>query len=348
MEFVDGPGNPAEGKPTWDHLGSWSSDSIEKIDKYLYKITNLTFTSSPDLPITDVFGNLYLTDYNFYYWHFIHEDLAGYEGVKEKIKDLQLILLDIHDFMEEPFALRSESKHFPYLEFFSKFYEQKDLYRMTGKNYRFESVYYTPTTSSFLYDANFWGELPPPSVWTSQNYRSWERTHWVDNNPYLTNGLNTLTGRLKEAIPVDPETPKKIFISRKDVNSRLRAVKDAPEYAFLVEERLYDSDFLDDYFANKGYQVVALEDLSYEYQMQLFMGATHVAGTAGAGFSNIHMCNQNTKFYEIKVIPIYDFTYEYYAKYRDVIYTPIELRDPNTRETLSEPAMRAILESVDL
>jgi len=82
--------------------------------------------------------------------------------------------------------------------------------------------------------------------------------------------------------------------------------------------------------------------------MQLFMGATHVGGTVGAGFSNMHMCSPGTKLFELHVIPIYGFDYGYYARHSKIDYTAVELRDLKNKSTLTESEMIKRLDALEL
>jgi hypothetical protein len=78
------------------------------------------------------------------------------------------------------------------------------------------------------------------------------------------------------------------------------------------------------------------------------MGATHVAGTVGAGFSNLHMCKPGTKLYELRTIPIYGFDYEYFSRISGIDYVPVELRDLMAGVALSTQQMKKILDDVEI
>ena len=327
----------------------WSAQSIEKIDDHLYKISNLKSECGiTDAPTNQLSGSYYITEYNNFYWHFIHEDLAGYEGIKELVPELKLVLLDSQGFMDGPAKTNPGHKHFPYLEYFAELYSISSIPDINNENWVFETVYFTTSSTEFLSDPDFWGEVLPMSVWPSPEFDDWDKTIWIDRSPYSVKGLNKLTEKIKSDISVDDSLPKKIFISRKDVNKRLLELVGKPGYEHLVEERLFEAKFIEDYFEARGYLVVALEDYDYKTQMQFFMGATDIAGTVGAGFANLHMSNPGTKLYELHVIPIYGFDYGYYKNFRDIDYIPVELRNLSEAKTLGETEILEVLDGLGI
>lgn len=327
----------------------WSSEHIEKIDDHLYKISNLKSECGiTDAPTNSLSGNYYITEYNNFYWHFIHEDLAGYEGIKQHVPDLKLVLLDSQGFMAGPRKTNSGHKHFPYLEYFAELYEISSIPNIEHENWVFETVYFTTSSTEFLSDPSFWGDMLPMSVWPSTQFDDWDKSVWTNRSPYSIEGLNKLTEKIKKDVSLDKSLPKKIFISRKDVNKRLLELVGKPGYEHLVEERLFEAEFIENYFSAKGYQVVALEDYDYKTQMQMFINATDVAGTVGAGFANLHMSSPGTKLYELHVIPIYGFDYGYYKDYRNIDYIPVELRNLSEARTLSEDEILEVLDGLGI
>jgi hypothetical protein len=322
----------------------WNADSKEKIDEYLYLLKGLYLINNSTDSFKIKSGKYYIAEYNPLYWHFLHEDLAGYEGLKKKYPDLKLVLVDSQHVMKDSKTLNDRWKHLPYIEYFCSLYDVKDYYS-PSENYWFEEVYYTPNSGMVLADADFWGEDRPLCIWPNDRYAEWDSLVWTERSPYCVSGMNIITKKLYDLIPVDYSLPKKIFISRRDVNARLKGYIGKPEYDHLVEERLYESDFLEKYFQDKGYEVIALEEHSYEKQMQFFMMASHVAGTVGAGFSNLHMSQIGTKLIELHVLPIYGFDYGYFKDYRGVDYVPVDLRNLSERRTFTEKEM---IEALDV
>lgn len=340
----------ADPPPSNEINGEWVAEKIVKIDDYLYELDGLSVINSPGEPVIELSGAHILGSYNNYYWHFIHEDLAHYEGLKIFVPDLQLTLVDLPSIMLDEKTIRPDQEHiYPYLKFFLELYPQKVLLTKES-NVRFEKVYFIPTGGD-VFKTNITFEpfgLAPMSMVESSEYLSWSNASWDERAPYGVLGLRRLGEKLKNHIKPSVKSAKKIFISRKDVNARLKQYSMQKGYEHLVEERFFEDDFLALYFENKGYKVVALEDLSYPEQMQLFMGATHVAGTVGAGFANLHMCSKGTKLYELHTIPIYGFDYGYYSRISGIEYLPIELRDLSAGLALSPDQMKKVLDNVEV
>lgn len=340
----------ADPPPPSSVLGEWSAKRINKINDNLYELEDLYIENVPGGPVISLSGSHMLGAYNNYYWHFIHEDLAYYEGLKVFIPELKLTLLDVAFLMKNEKEVRPELKDtYPYLSYFINMYPQ-GVFLSREKNMRFERAYYVPTSGD-IFRSNIVFKnhgLTPVSLSEGNDYIDWSSSTWDMRAPYGPVGLSRLTAQLKQRIKVDLDSPKKIFISRRDVNERLKKLVDKPGYEHLVEERLFDDEFLENYFEQRGYHIVALEEHGYEKQMQLFMGATHVAGTVGAGFANLHMCNPGTKLYELHVIPIYGFDYGYYARHSKIDYLPIELRNLEEKRPLDSQEMLEVLDNLEL
>lgn len=334
-------------EPPKPEMAPFTAEKIEKIDENLYRFEKLSFINDESKDTVYLPGKHFLGTYNNYYWHFIHEDLSYYEATKLQIPDLSLSLIDFFGVMQDEKAvLPSNQGKYPYIDFFLKLYPQSVYINRQKSNVVFEEAYYVLSGSDLFTDPEFFkahGELP---VFFHEHpgYSDWSPRVWTKRSHYGPVGMDILTKNLKELIKDAPISgTNKIFISRKDVNSRLADLVDVPEYEFLVKERFYRDEFLADYFEKLGYSVVALEDISYEEQLRLFRDATHIAGTVGAGFSKLHMCSPGTKFYELHVIPIYGFDYGYYEEYRDLDYIPIDLRVVEEQRTLTTDEMLEVL-----
>lgn len=340
----------ADPPPSNEVSGEWVAERVTKIDDYLYEIEGLSVINSPGEPAIELSGSHILGSYNNYYWHFIHEDLAHYEGLKIFIPDLKLTLIDLPSIMVDEKTIRpDQEKVYPYLKFFLDLYPQ-EIFLTKTSNVKFEKAYFIPTGGD-VFKTNITFEphgFAPMSMVESDEYLSWSNAPWDKRASYGVVGLRRLTEKLKNHIKPSIETTKKIFISRRDVNARLKQYSLQPGYEHLVEERFFDDEFLCGYFEQKGYKIVALEELSYPEQMQLFMGATHIAGTVGAGFANLHMCERGTKLYELHTIPIYGFDYGYYSRVSGIDYKPIDLRDLSAGRALSQEEMKKILDNVEV
>ena len=327
---------------------SWTFEESTKIDEYLFCLKNVKLFNDDKKEVNKKYGKYYLAEYNPLYWHFLHEDLAGYEGLRKVYPDLKLGLIDSQQVMVDATTVNEGWKHLPYIEYFAKLYAIEEQFLST-ENYEFEEVYYTPSSGLLFSEAEFWGDNEMPvSVWRHEGYQEWDASTWDRRSLYALSGMNALTQKLYENISVDYSLPKKIFISRRDVNARLKEHVGKPEYEHLVEERLYEGDFLEEYFAERGYEIIALEEYSYEKQMQFFMTASHVAGTVGAGFSNLHMSQPSTKLIELHVLPTYGFDYGYYKNFRAIDYCPVELRNLQENRTLNQEEMLEVLNGISI
>ncbi len=81
----------------------------------------------------------------------------------------------------------------------------------------------------------------------------------------------------------DPNSPKKIYISRKDAGIR----------RIVNEEKLLEE------LKRRGYEVITNSKLSLQEQVKLFYNATHVIGPHGGGLSNIVFCDKGAKIMDI-------------------------------------------------
>ncbi len=338
-------------EPPRPEMGAWSAESIEKINENLYKFSGLSFTNMPGEPVIRLTGKHYLGAYNNFYWHFIHEDLSNYEAARLEIEDLKLTLIDIFDVMRDEKTLNDHTKDkFPYLEFFLKLYPQDVYINRQRSNLYIEEAYYVLCTGDIFLEQYVFEPhgLAPRCIYTNEGFDEWYKSVWTDRTPYGSGGLNILTEKVKSVVSIDESLPKKIFITRKDVNSRLDEVRDNPDYSHLISERYFDDSKLSEYFTERGYVSIALEELPYEEQLQHFMTATHIAGVVGAGFSKLFVSRPGTKLIEIHAIPIYGFDYGYFKDIRGMDYIPLNLRVLAENRPMSHEEMVSILDDTDL
>lgn len=307
---------------------SWSADSIEKISDQLYKITNLKWSASPADPIR-VEGSSYLATYNLHYWHFIHEDLANFEGLKQQIPELTLRLFDIHgainpDTMELHEEVVDKAS---YLPFFLEMYPQ-DLVLTRDVNVIFDVVYVGMTTCDLYADGDLFAahHMHPAFIPGNQGFPEWSSSEWPHGAGYALHGLRSLSKKVRDSVSSEQVDNRKFFITRKDVNARLKQLIGDPDNEHLVKTRYYEDEFLWDLFKSRGYEIVCLEELSYKDEVRLFMSASHVAGPTGAGLVNLYLSNPGTKLIELMLIPDFDWTYIHFQKSLGMDYVKIDLR----------------------
>jgi hypothetical protein len=307
---------------------SWSAGSIEKVTDQLYKITDLKW-SVPSNDYVRVEGSSYLATYNLHYWHFIHEDLANFEGLKQQIPDLTLRLFDIHG------AVNPDTKELhqevvdkaSYLPFFLEMYPQ-DVTLTRDQGVIFETVYVGMTTCDIYAEGELFSEhgLYPAFIPGNPGFPEWSSSEWPHEVDYALTGIRTLAEKVRSFGHADDTAAKKIFITRKDVNARLKQLIGDPDHEHLVRTRYYQDEFLWDFFESRGYEIVCLEDMTYEEEITLFMSASHVAGPTGAGLVNLYLSNPGTKLIELMLIPDFDWTYIHFQNAFDIDYEKVDLR----------------------
>lgn len=331
--------------------GSWSAKSIQKLNDNLYRFIGLSFINNPEEEVITLSGKKYLGAYNNFYWHFIHEDLSNYEGLKLAIPDIDLVLIDLFDVMQDNKNMHEHNKSkFPYIDFFLDMYPQDVYLNRQKSNVYFEEAYYVLCTGDLFPEQDLFEQhgLAPRSIYKNDGFGEWYDSTWLTRTPYGVPGLNVLTEKVKTIVEKDESLPKKIFITRKDVNKRLADLINNPDYDHLISERYFDDSLLEKYFTNRGYVSVALEEFDYTKQLQYFMNATHVAGVVGAGFSKLFVADPGTELIELHAIPIYGFDYGYFKQIRDINYRPIDLRVLSESRAMTFEEMVTVLDESDL
>lgn len=86
-----------------------------------------------------------------------------------------------------------------------------------------------------------------------------------------------------DKIKYKKDSPKKIYISRKD--SKLRAI--------------YNESEVIEYMEQKGFAICVLSQLSFLEKVQLFNQADFIVAPTGAGLTNILYCKKGTKILEV-------------------------------------------------
>ena len=61
-----------------------------------------------------------------------------------------------------------------------------------------------------------------------------------------------------------------------------------------------DSEKLENYFLNKGYEIIELDNMSFFEQIKIFNSAKYLISFSGSSFTNIIFCKPNTKILEIR------------------------------------------------
>ena len=85
------------------------------------------------------------------------------------------------------------------------------------------------------------------------------------------------------------KTPKKIYIDRKDAKSNHANLR-----------KIINEEEVKNLLTKNGYSIVALSELTFLEQINLFNNASHIIGLHGAGFSNCIFCEPETFILELQ------------------------------------------------
>jgi capsular polysaccharide biosynthesis protein len=94
---------------------------------------------------------------------------------------------------------------------------------------------------------------------------------------------------IKSDLIQNTSLPKKIYIDRSDSSSNTRNLR------LIINESEVKSFLIDN-----GFKSIALGNLHFKEQVELFNNAEFIIGLHGGGFSNLSFCKKNTKVLELK------------------------------------------------
>ncbi len=83
--------------------------------------------------------------------------------------------------------------------------------------------------------------------------------------------------------------PKKIYIDRSDSSSNVKNMR-----------KITNEDQIKEFLKQKGFESVALGNIDFKHQVQLFNNAEIIVGLHGAAFGSLCFCKPKTKVIEIK------------------------------------------------
>ncbi len=110
--------------------------------------------------------------------------------------------------------------------------------------------------------------------------------------PILTNRMGLTMGSW---LPVNIKEKFQKERSARTVNRKILVSRNAEK---SHGRGIYNSAEFNQYFINKGYEMISPDDYTVAEQAQLFSQATHVAGPHGAGLTNLLFCGKGTQVYE--------------------------------------------------
>jgi hypothetical protein len=328
-----------------DILPRWIADSVEVIDApdsmgKIFKISNAQVINNKKEEVIRIPGKTYIGETQLYLWHFLYDDIAQYVYLKKHIPDLNLFLFApkelrcstksefLEDIKHMNFHQRHEEKsengpHKYFEDILPLFLTQEHLPNLFKGNYSFEEIY-------FVYDSRYYfsklADLVKAGLhWFNVPYAFWlpfgtweERAdiHRAVFNEFWWRDIGMLEMKkifLEQIKDYPTDTPKKIFVSRRDAHKRHKATSDpGPISQRVVDERL--NNRIEEAFEANGYEMVHLEGMGYFDQLNLFRNATHVAGLSGTGLCQTLVCGPNTFLTQIFATKLYGFSYKFIPK----------------------------------
>lgn len=246
---------------------------------------------------------------NLEYFHVIADKIFQYEFLKTYITDLKIYFVSLQEREGNDITLKNRK----YMNDIFKIYNQtsEDIIYIQDKSTCFKNYYYIYNNS----DSIFTG-LP--------NINSWH---------YYTNPIHYKNIYKKYEHLLSKNKNKKIYISRKKASKDWEnKLKENPEHNMFLKiwfERFYPIEWeekIENFFIEKGYEIVYLEDLGFIEQINLFYNSTHIAMTQGTGVLNIIFTRKNTKIFILNNI----------AKYRNPSWHIIKGLNKNINEVFND------------
>jgi hypothetical protein len=310
----------------------FGADAIEStvFNEYgskIIKLKNFTikqkYTTSDEYKV--ISGKNFIFQYDQFIWHYLQEMVGQYEVVKTFIKDIKPVFLDpsIYSNLETYSEFKTINKtHLKYLDDIHDIYALDDNVYQYNQNIIIEEVYMILDLKGYFPDELFiyHGVIPYWSVNKEHEHR-----HFQPSGFWQLDGLKLIKEELTKHVKTIHESPKKIYISRKDSAKRHEQIQD--EDPFWYTTRTFtNEDYIEQYFISQGYQSFQFEGVPYLEQLNLLHNATHIAGTIGSAFINTFICKENTNLIEIHVKKDYHFSYEYITNMFNINRLKIDLK----------------------
>lgn len=334
---------------------TWTFDTVEIIDVpesfgKIFKLTNVKMTCvKKDAKTIHIKGKKFLGEALYYIWHYMYDNLVQYLYLKKHIKDLDywtFIPHELHDGTREEFfnQIKRVSFHnvktedldpYPHKyheDIFDIFVNQDYFYTTNNYNLVFDEVYFCfDYQRLFTYDKKM---ITSGKQFFHVNYAYWYPDNWEErankqraifNETWWRDiGMLEMKKIFMEKLKDYPtDTPKKIFISRKDSLARhsMLADKTAARLHPIALEEL-----VEDCFVNAGYTPLTLEGMGYLEQLNLFRNADRIAGVVGSGFCQTFISNTDSIISPIYVNNNYDFSYDFIVRNTGAKLNNIDIR----------------------
>lgn len=291
-----------------------------------YSISEFEIESDPELPFMRIEGNSFIVDIDGYqYFHLFQDKIGQYELLKRHVRDLKIVLVGNRDYAYPPVDkwIGSLVWH-DALSIYN--IKKEDIVFLNKTNVWFEKTFY----ANKIFNRFLPNELKGNPLFGIDDEKK-----YFDFNIEIAKIIRDLyLNRQKEKT-------LKVFVSRKELNSEIRKMKELmgkrtlgelnledeatltrlmrvygtedKDAERIIEQRflkLEDEEKLEDYFASKGYKVIDPYGMTFNQQVDLFSRLTHVAAIRGTGLYNTIFCKPETNVFVIDISNKYNFEYK--------------------------------------
>lgn len=329
----------------FDFPERWSAGKIDVIDATdslgkIFKLSNVSYNINPEQKTIHFPGKTFIAYSELWIWHYLYDNIAQFEYLKTQIPDVKMRMFcptsfsggTIENFLEEAkrmnFHTLSETEldkqPHKYLEdTFKIFVDQEDIFDIYTYNMTFDEVYFVIDQQRLFstvlqnYNERFWFGVSH-AYWLKNDF---EKNSHTTRDLFMDSwwreiGILAMRERLiAELNKINIETPKKIFLSRKDANKRYKETLNpavVPIHDRLIKEEI--DDLIENYFIDKGYKPIILEGMGYLEQLKYFQNATSIAGIIGSSLCQTLVCDPKCCVSEILINKRYEFSYKFISE----------------------------------
>jgi hypothetical protein len=235
------------------------------------------------------------------YYHAIVDIVATYESLKILYPNIKIVFCDIDNMVQYK---KHKLKEIDYNNDILLIYDGSKIINLFETNVIFNEVLFFPTLSMWYMD-----RIVPKKIQDSLK----EYTHhelWGVRSGYVKH----LIDRFKPHI--FKKEKEKIYSSRLPYNKILSGEVTMAELEEKTEkDRWFPEEIqIIEYFKNKGYRIVNLDQMSLLEQFFVFVNASHVAGIKGSNLFNAVFCDEGTEIIQINTQNWWHYEFETYFK----------------------------------
>lgn len=296
----------------------------------IYHIKNVIFNEVTDENVFIPGNSFIVTADNWQYAHLIQECIGHYEFLKQYIPDLKIYFITPFKAHEDLFEKRDEYGAWIFRDLLIKYNVKKEDILDYSKSLTFENIYYVFNFFTFIIK------------------------DYIEANPVIHSHLHEDFNLQRETakivsevfVPEKTRLPQKnkIFISKRKADKYYEKFIEAKEK--LRAEYPNDEDFIprlkklqghndfgtmeknynirrysgqkeiEDFFEERGYEIVFTEDLGLFEQINKYYNASHIASINGTGCYNAIFSDRNTKVFMINTHSQFYWFFDYLLKDR--------------------------------